>query len=122
MGLNNNILHMDLIESLDPGIRDAVILLNKYGFHTFESCQGGNGHCYPEPTVRFFGEEFDLIRAYEICSIHGLNISDTRRIYRKTPVYSDVTNGGVIGMNWDKPFNEITFSVHSKTGTIYRPD
>ena len=24
---------------------------------TFESCQGGAGHAYPEPTVRFFGEK-----------------------------------------------------------------
>lgn len=121
MGLNNHILHIDLIESLDPGIKDAVILLNKYGFKTWESCQGGEGHCFPEPTVRFFGEEFDLIRAYEICVLHQLNVFDARRVYRKTSVYSDVTNGNDIGKNWDKPFNELTFLIHSKTGTIYRP-
>lgn len=120
MGLNNSILHIDLINSLDPIIKDAVILLNKYGYKTFESCQGGDGHCYPEPTVRFFGDEFDLIRAYELCSIHGLNVFNAKRVYRKTDVYSEVTDGISIGDNWDKPFNELTFLIHSKTDSIYR--
>lgn len=40
---------------LDPGIRDAVVALRRGGVETFESCQGGAGHAYPEPTIRFFG-------------------------------------------------------------------
>ncbi|MBL7810539.1 MAG: hypothetical protein JNN28_22135 [Saprospiraceae bacterium] len=109
------------INSLDEGIRDVVVLLNKYGFKTFESCEGGKGHCYDVPTVRFFGDEFDLIRAYELCTIHRMNVAEAKRVYRKTDVYSEVTNGVPIGENWDRPFNELTFSVHSNTGTIYLP-
>lgn len=26
-----------------------------HGIETFESCQGGSGHSFPEPTVRFEG-------------------------------------------------------------------
>lgn len=112
-------LEQELINDLDEGIRDAVVLLNKHGFKTFESCQGGEGHCYPEPTVRFEGSEFDLIRAYELCHIHGMNVSEAKRVYWKTDVYSEVTHGDSIGENWNSPFNELTFSVHPHTGTIY---
>jgi len=108
-----------VVKNLDDGIKDAVILLNKFGFKTFESCQGGKGHCYDVPTIRFFGDEFDLIRAYELCMLHSINVYEAKRVYRKTSVYLDATNGDNIGENWDKPYNELTFSVHSKTGTIY---
>lgn len=37
-------------ESLDDGIREAVRVLAQAGVETFESCQGGDGHAYPEPT------------------------------------------------------------------------
>lgn len=115
-------INKDAILSLDEGIREAVVVLNKYGFKTFESCEGGNGHCYDVPTVRFLGNEFALVRAYELCRIHRMNVCEAKRVYRKTSVYSDVTNGLAIGENWDRPFNELTFAIHSKTGTIYLPD
>jgi hypothetical protein len=38
---------------LDLGIVRAVRVLRESGFHTIESCQGGDGHCYPEPTIEF---------------------------------------------------------------------
>lgn len=41
------------IEGLDSGISDYVHKLMKHGVETFESCEGGEGHCFPEPTVRF---------------------------------------------------------------------
>ena len=109
-------------EFLDEGIKEAVIFLRKHGFETFASCQGGEGHCYPEPTIRFFGSEFDLIRAYELCHIQGMNVFNAKRVYRKVPIYSDVfgIDGNEIGENWDSPFNELEFRIHPKTGTIYR--
>jgi len=100
----------------------AVILLRKHGFDTWESCQGGEGHCYCEPTIRFFGSEFDLIRAYELCYIQGMNVFNAKRVYRKVPVYCDVTDGNEIGENWDSPFNELTFRIHRDTKTIYLPE
>ena len=36
---------------LDPGIRDAVLLLQKAGFKTFTSCEGGRGHSFRHETI-----------------------------------------------------------------------
>lgn len=38
-------------QQLDAGIRFAVRVLHAAGFDTCQSCQGGKGHPYPEPTV-----------------------------------------------------------------------
>ena len=37
------------------GIRRAVEILQRFGIETFESCEGGIGHSYTEPTVKFYG-------------------------------------------------------------------
>lgn len=111
-------------EGLDPLIAPVVQILNEHGFKTFESCQGGEGHCYPEPTVRFFGAEFDLIRAYEICRHYGFNAHEVKRVYRKTDEYESDSEGHTtisIGEVWDEPVNEITFLIHHETGTISLP-
>lgn len=36
---------------LDPGIANLVNLLRLYGYDTFSSCQGGEGHAFQNPTV-----------------------------------------------------------------------
>ena len=41
----------DFYRGLDPGIRFAVRVLHAAGFETCQSCQGGKGHAYFEPTV-----------------------------------------------------------------------
>jgi len=92
---------------IDELILPAVKILNEYGFKTFESCQGGQGHSFFEPTVRFEGSEFDLIRAYEICELCGLPVYQARRVFRKTPVYKK--DNTPIGDVWETPFNEIIF-------------
>ena len=106
---------MELPKGIDPLILDTVKTLNSYGFKTFESCQGGEGHCFDKPTVRFEGNELDLIRACEICELEGLSVEDARRVYRKTPVYKDdnTPNARMIGKAWEMPFNEITFLLPS---------
>jgi hypothetical protein len=40
---------------LDRGIEKAVRTLQANGIETFESCEGGPRHAYPEPTIRFHG-------------------------------------------------------------------
>ena len=40
---------------LDRGIRKAVERLRASQIETFESCEGGAGHAFPEPTIRFYG-------------------------------------------------------------------
>jgi hypothetical protein len=74
---------LDFAKYIDPLILPAVEILNTHGFKTFESCQGGEGHCYAEPTVRFFGSDFDLIRAYEICQSYRLNVYEAKRVFIK---------------------------------------
>ena len=48
--------------TLDPGIREIVLLLRKAGYKTFTSCEGGRGHAFREPTVglKFKGDYFAL--------------------------------------------------------------
>jgi hypothetical protein len=107
------------VNKLDEGIKEAVIILNKHGFKTFESCQGGKGHSFPEPTILFEGSEFDLIRAFETCQLYKLCVFEARRVFTKTSIYK---NGNkYMGEVWDKPHNELTFILHSETGTIFRP-
>lgn len=116
----------DFFDGLDPLIRPAVEVLNAHGFKTFESCQGTDGHAFPEPTVRFNGSEYDLIRAFEICLCYKLNVLHGRRVFSKDDVYKNegigVGNESPIGYAFGIPVNELTFSIHSKTGTIYLPN
>ena len=94
---------------LDPLIKPAVKILMDHGFKTFESCQGGKGHAFYEPTVRFEGSEFDLVRAFEICRCYGLTPVAARRVYVRCTVYkNDIED---IGESWERPFNEITFLI-----------
>jgi hypothetical protein len=48
---------------LDAGIAPYVEALAEAGFETFESCEGGNGHAFPEPTIRFYGDRSEGLRA-----------------------------------------------------------
>lgn len=52
--------------ALDPGIRPYVIALRDGGVETFESCEGGEGHPFPQPTIRFFGPLSAGFRAYGV--------------------------------------------------------
>ena len=110
-------------ESLDAGIRGAVLLLNSFGFKTYESCEGGIGHCVQDAFVSFEGDEYDLLRAFEICRLHGLNVHEALRVFSRTDYCknNDSINGKFIGETWDKPYNRLVFLKHSQTGTIYLP-
>lgn len=117
-------MSVNFSEFIDPLILPAVEVLNTHGFKTYESCQGGEGHCFPEPTVRFEGEEFDLIRAFSVCELYRLNVFAAKKVYMKGSIYSNDNTPEVKekGSAWSKPFYELTFCIHSKTGTIFLPD
>lgn len=66
---------------LDPGIERAVKVLQSQGIETFESCQGGVGHAYSEPTVRFHGTPEAGWRAMGICLANGLPVLALRRVW-----------------------------------------
>src|SRR3954454_24833424 len=66
---------------LDPGIEDAVRVLRAAGIETFESCQGGPGHAFPEPTVRFHGGRGAAWRAVAAAQDVGLPLLALRRVW-----------------------------------------
>lgn len=66
---------------LDPGIAPLVHTLRAAGVETFESCEGGRGHAYPEPTVRFFGDEAEGRRALGEAQAAGFNVAELRKVW-----------------------------------------
>lgn len=83
---------------LDKGIEPYVLALREHGVETFESCEGGAGHCMPEPTVRFFGGHYEGYRAFSIAMMLGMPVLSLRRYY-------SVTKGGEL----EGPWWELTF-------------
>jgi hypothetical protein len=66
---------------LDEGIREIVITLVANGVETFESCEGGRGHSFPEPTVRFEGGSSEGLRAIAVALENGLPVRRLRRVW-----------------------------------------
>lgn len=83
---------------LDRGIKRAVELLRAGGVETFESCEGGAGHAYPEPTVSFYGGPYAGWLAMSICLANGLPVLSLRRTWMVHELH-DVT-----GPHWEIVF------------------
>jgi hypothetical protein len=66
---------------IDVGIRQAVQRLQENGIETCESCEGGSGHAYPEPTVAFYGTPEAGWRAVAVCLGYGLPVRSLRRVW-----------------------------------------
>jgi hypothetical protein len=88
---------LPLPDCLDPGISSIVMLLREHGVETFESCQGGAGHAFLEPTVRFFGGQHEGPRAFAIAHMLGIPVRELRR-------YWVVLNGELVGPEWEMTF------------------
>lgn len=84
-------------DGLDAGIAPFVRILYDHGVETFESCEGGIGHAYAEPTVAFHGGPEAGPRAYAVARTHGLPVAGIRRCWR-------TYDGELVGPHW-----EITF-------------
>ncbi len=82
---------------LDKGIRRAVEVLQANGVETFESCEGGPGHAYPEPTVAFYGTIGAGWAAIKVCLDHGLPVLSLRMVW-------DVLEGLPTGPHWEVTF------------------
>lgn len=89
----------ELAAPLDEGIAEAVRVLFRAGIETFESCQGGTGHAYPEPTVRFYGERPEGFRGLSIALSYGLRVSELRRVW-------PVNDGEPTGPWWEITFRD----------------
>ena len=83
---------------LDKGIERAVLILVNAGIETYESCEGGPGHSYPEPAIRFYGERAEGFRALAIALQHALPVSFIRRIW-------SINDGEPIGPDWEIVFS-----------------
>ena len=82
---------------LDAGIEKKVLTLIRNGVETYESCEGGEGHAYPEPTVRFHGEQNEGYRAVAIAMAYGLEANELKRVW-------EVIDGELTGPNWELTF------------------
>jgi hypothetical protein len=91
--------HFPKIEGLDAGIARFVEILAGNGIETFESCQGGPGHCFAEPTVRFHGNQAEGFRALSVAHNFGLPVSALRR-------YWAIIDGEPVGPKWELTFTE----------------
>jgi hypothetical protein len=82
---------------IDLGVRRWVLILRANGVETFESCQGGEGHAMPEPTIKFFGSSWAGYRAFAIAMEHGMPVLDLRHVY-------SVVDGQLQGPWWEMTF------------------
>lgn len=82
---------------LDKGIERAVLILRKGGIETFESCQGGKGHSYAEPAIRFHGERSEGFKALAIAMQNALPVTSLRRVW-------PVNDGEPTGPCWELVF------------------
>ena len=82
---------------LDPGIAPMVELLWEHGVETYESCQGGSGHAFLEPSVRFEGGRAAGFKALAVAIDHGQPVNELRRVW------------SMIDGEPDGPFWELTF-------------
>jgi hypothetical protein len=82
---------------LDVGIEVQVSILQSGGIETFESCQGGEGHAFAEPTVRFHGDRSEGFRALAIVLRAGLPVLSLRR-------YWSIEDSEPVGPSWELVF------------------
>jgi hypothetical protein len=82
---------------LDEGIADYVQALAAAGVETFESCQGGDGHAFFEPTIRFHGHRGEGFRALGIALQMGFKVSELRRVW-------SIQDGEPTGPCWELTF------------------
>lgn len=85
---------------LDPGIRRAVKVMRECGVETFESCQGGQGHAYAEPSVRFYGSDGAGWHALQVIIDHGLPVSSLSRVWTFDSTKAAIPHG---------PYWQVTF-------------
>jgi hypothetical protein len=85
------------VRPIDPGIRRQVRVLSENGIETTESCEGGKGHSFAEPTVRFSGGQAEGFRALGIALQHGLKVAELRR-------YWSIQDGEPVGPYWEMTF------------------
>ena len=85
---------------LDRWISYVVKVLRDGGIETYESCQGGPGHSYLEPVVRFHGQPPEGYRAVAIALTYGLPVYSLRRVWQ-------VNEKELEGPTWEMTFKSL---------------
>lgn len=101
----------EIVARVDPGIAPAVEALIAAGIETYESCQGGDGHCFSEPTVRFHGDRSEGFRAIAAAQQLGLVVRSLRRCW-------SVNEGEPTGPTWELVFSPGLFSDPEQRETV----
>jgi hypothetical protein len=83
---------------LDRGIEFEVSVLVGAGVETFESCEGGPDHAFPEPTIRFHGDKSEGFKALDAALKRGLKVLAIRRTW-------DIIDGEPTGPYWEMTFS-----------------
>ncbi len=83
---------------VDDEIKDKVKLFLENGVETYESCQGGEGHAYFEPTIRFHGERAEGFRALSVAMTNRMEVKELKRVWV-------VNDGEPTGAWWEMTFN-----------------
>ena len=96
---------------LDDGIKQAVLVLRSGGIETFESCEGGPGHAFPDPTIKFHGSAWAGYRALAVAMENGLRVARLQRVYH-------VSDGQLAGPWWELVFHSPT----DTTDPVHRAD
>lgn len=82
---------------LDKGIKRYVEILYAAGIGTYQSCEGGEGHSFPEPTIQFHGERPEGFRALAVALQNGLPVKNVRRVW-------SIEDGEPVGPDWEIVF------------------
>jgi hypothetical protein len=90
---------LDTEAPLDRWISYAVKVLRDGGIDTYESCEGGKGHSYREPAVRFHGTHADGFRALAAAQTFGLPVRALHRFW-------SIDHGEPTGPYWELTFWE----------------
>lgn len=86
-----------LLKGVDQGVAEYVRILRAHGVQTFQSCEGGPGHTYPDPTVEFHGDQSEGPRAFGVARSYGLPVERLIRFW-------DVRDGELCGPYWGLTF------------------
>lgn len=94
---------------IDAGISHEVLMLNRWGIETFESCDASPGHCFSEPTIRFSGGVGEGAKAFAVAMESGLKPYAIRRAW-------DVIDNELVGPKWEMTFHPSQLKNPPKTG------
>jgi hypothetical protein len=101
--IQNKMATEDFYAALDAGIRFAVRVLHAAGFDTCQSCQGGSGHPYHEPTVDMAagGHDSHGFGALAALNAYGLPVADLSLVW---PIANGLPYEKLWRITFTKPF------------------